>query len=202
VLNVALTGNVASGKSTVSSLFREWGATVIDADALVREVQRPGTPVFAAIVARFGPAVVTPDGTLDRQALRQRILADPGQRRALESIVHPVVAARRAERVAEARARGARILVNDIPLLFEALDPSAFDAVILVDAPEDDRRERLVGQRGLAPPEADRLMAVQIPASAKRARSDFVIENDGSIDTLRQRTLTVWNALRERAGIA
>ena len=199
---MALTGNVASGKSTVSSLFREWGATVIDADALVREVQRPGTPVFAAIVARFGPAVVTPDGTLDRQALRQRILADPGQRRALESIVHPVVAARRAERVAEARARGARILVNDIPLLFEALDPSAFDAVILVDAPEDDRRERLVGQRGLAPPEADRLMAVQIPASAKRARSDFVIENDGSIDTLRQRTLTVWNALRERAGIA
>ena len=199
---MALTGNVASGKSTVSSLFREWGATVIDADALVRDVQRPGTPVFAAIVARFGPAVVTPDGTLDRQALRQRILADPGQRRALESIVHPVVAARRAERVAEARARGARILVNDIPLLFEALDPSAFDAVILVDAPEDDRRERLVGQRGLAPPEADRLMAVQIPASAKRARSDFVIENDGSIDTLRQRTLTVWNALRERAGIA
>ena len=199
---MALTGNVASGKSTVSSLFREWGATVIDADALVRDVQRPGTPVFAAIVARFGPAVVTPDGTLDRQALRQRILADPGQRRALESIVHPVVAARRAERVAEARARGARILVNDIPLLFEALDPSAFDAVILVDAPEDDRRERLVGQRGLAPPEADRLMAVQIPASAKRARSDFVIENDRSIDTLRQRTLRVWNALRERAGIA
>ena len=202
MLNVALTGNVASGKSTVSALLRTWGATVIDADALVRDVQRPSTPVFAAIVRTFGPGIVAPDGTLDRRALRRRILDDPAARSALEDLVHPAVAARRAALVAEARAAGAAIVVNDIPLLFEALDPDAFDVIVLVDAPDAVRRARLRERRGLASPEADRLMATQMPASAKRPRSDHVIENDSSLEALEARARTVWDALRTRAGIA
>jgi dephospho-CoA kinase len=202
MLSVALTGNAAAGKSAVAALLTEWGATVIDADRLVHEAQRPGTTVFNAIVGRFGPGVVAPDGTLDRAALRARVLADPAERRALEALVHPAVAAARAAAVEQARLAGAAVVVNDIPLLFEVLDPGAFDAVILVDAPEALRRDRLTRLRGLAPDEADRLMASQQPTAMKRSRSTFIIENEGTLDDLRARTRTVWDALRQRAGIA
>ena len=192
--HIALTGNAAAGKSTVAELFRGWGATVIDADALVREVQRPGTPVFHAIVARFGPDVVAADGTLDRAALRARVLADPGERAALEAIVHPAVAARCEAAAADAARAGARLVVHDIPLLFEALDPAAFDAVVLVDAPVAVRHARLRA-RGLSDHEADRLMAAQMPADLKRARSHFVIENGGSRAALRTRARAVFASL-------
>jgi dephospho-CoA kinase len=195
MLSVALTGNVASGKTTVCRLFAEWGATIIDADALVREVQRPGSPVLAAIAERFGPGVLVADGALDRAALRRIVFADPAARQALNAIVHPAVQRRRAELVAAARARGDRIVVSDIPLLFEVLDPAAFDAVVLVDAPDPVRRERLMRQRGLLPDEADRLMAAQLPAAPKRARSDIVIDNDGTPEQLRERALAAWQRL-------
>jgi len=200
VLNVALTGNVASGKSTVAALFAAWGATVIDADAIVHELQRPGTGVYDAIVHRFGPRVVGPRGLLDRDALRARVLADPDARRDLEAIVHPAVARRREELVADARRRGVPVVVSDIPLLFEALDPAAFDAVVLVDAPEAERRRRLVAMRGLDPAEAERLMAAQLPSSAKRARSTWVIDNDGTLAELERRARAVWEALEGASG--
>jgi dephospho-CoA kinase len=195
VISVALTGNVASGKSTVGQFFQEWGATLIDADALVREVQQPGSPVLDAIRSRFGATVVHPDGTLDRDGLRRRILADPGARAALEAIVHPAVQRRRAELLAAARARGDRIVVSDIPLLFEVLDPAAFDAVVLVDAPPAVRRARLVAHRGLDAAEADRLIAAQLPSGSKRERSHVVIDNDGSLDQLRARARDAWQRL-------
>ena len=201
MLNVALTGNVAAGKTRVAELFRRWGATVIDADQLAREVQAPGTPEFAAIIARFGPSALAPDGTLDRAALRARVFADPSARRDLEKIVHPAVARRREVLLAEARARGDRVVVSDIPLLFESLDPTRFDAVVLVDAPESVRLERLVRQRGLAPDEAARVMAAQWPAGRKRAwrdpsgRGPLIIENDADLATLERRARTVWDAL-------
>ena len=198
-LNVGLTGNVASGKSTVAALFRRWGAAVIDADAIVHELQRPGTEVHAAIVRRFGPGVLLPDGGLDRAALRDWVLADPGARQDLEAIVHPAVAARRAELVAAARERGVPVIVSEIPLLFETLDPAAFDAVVLVEAPAALRRRRLMEQRGLAHAEADRLIAAQMPSELKRAGSRFVIENDGSPDELERRSRTVWEALAAKS---
>src|SRR5919201_1662043 len=135
MLHVALTGNIAAGKSTVAELFRRWGATLIDADQLVRELQAPGSPVLEAIVARFGAAVLRADGTLDRAALRRRVMADPAAREALERIVHPAVHRRREELLREAGRRGDRIVVSEIPLLFEVADSREFDAVVLVDAP-------------------------------------------------------------------
>jgi dephospho-CoA kinase len=199
VLNVALTGNIASGKSTVSELFRRWGATIVDADQLVREAQAPGGAVLRAIVDRFGMEVLRPDGALDRAALRGVILADPAARADLNALVHPEVHRLRRQRVAEARARGDRIVVNDIPLLFEASDPGEFDLIVLIDAPEPVRRTRLLAARGLAPDEVDRMMGIQQPSAGKRARSHYVIDNDGDRPTLERRAREVWEALSSRA---
>ncbi len=199
MLNVALTGNIAAGKSAVAELFRRWGATVLDADAIVREVQAPGGPVIRRIAERFGPAVVRPDGSLDRPALRRMVMADAEAREALERIVHPAVYARRTELAAEAEARGDRIVVSDIPLLFESGDPGAFDAVVLVDAPEELRQRRLVEHRGLSESEAREMIRAQLPAAAKRARSDFLIENNGDLAALERDASEVWRALLARA---
>jgi dephospho-CoA kinase len=199
MLNVALTGNIAAGKSAVAALLRQWGATIIDADAIVREVQSPGSPVVARIVERFGQAVLGAGGALDRPALRRLVLDDADALAALNRIVHPAVHARRAELLRAAEARGDRIVVSDIPLLFETADPDEFDAVVLVDAPEELRLERLVTHRGLTRDEARRMMQTQLPSRDKRARSDFVIDNDGDLAELARRTAQVWHALVARA---
>ncbi|HEX7023578.1 MAG TPA: dephospho-CoA kinase [Gemmatimonadales bacterium] len=193
MLNVALTGNIASGKSSVAVLFRDWGATIIDADAIVRRLQRKGTAVFQAIVDRFG--TVAGDGSLDRPALRARILADPAEKRALEAIVHPAVEAERQRLLRAARRSPTGIVVNDIPLLFEAMDPTRFDAVVLVDAPEAMRAARLVRHRRITPEQAEALLAAQQPAGPKRARADHIIDNDGTPDQLRERAWLVWRKL-------
>src|SRR5213593_5035253 len=143
MLNVGLTGNIASGKSTVVDLFRRWGATIIDADVLAREAQAPGGEVLAAIARRFGADVLVADGALDRAALRAKVMGDDAALADLNAIVHPAVRRRRDELLAAAKARGDLLVVNDIPLLFEALDPAQFDAVVLVDAPQPVRRARL-----------------------------------------------------------
>lgn len=199
MLHVGLTGNIAAGKTSVSAFFRDWGATIIDADAIVRRLQRPGTAVFQAIVTRFGPESLAANGTLDRPALRARILADPSEKRALEAIVHPAVEAERQRLLRLAGSARDPIVISDIPLLFETMDPSKFGAVVLVDAPEPVRLERLAAHRGLAETEASALIASQLPSAGKRARADFVIDNDGSRDQLRERAWWVWRKLLSRA---
>lgn len=199
MLSVALTGNIGAGKSTVAGLFTQWGATIIDADRLVREVQAPGQPVLARIAARFGSEMVGSDGTLDRGALRAKILADPAALADLNRIVHPEVRRRRLQLLAEARARGDRIVVSDIPLLFEADNPGTFDAVVLVDAPEMVRRARLLASRALPPEEVDRMMAAQLSSTPKRGRSDYIIDNDGDLPALERAARGVWEALLARA---
>jgi dephospho-CoA kinase len=199
MLNVALTGNIASGKSTVAELFRSWGATVIDADRLVRDSQAPGSPVLRAIAARFGQDLIDPSGMLDRRALRRRAMGDPAALADLNRIVHPDVRRRRVALEQEARNRGDRIVINDIPLLFETSDPSAFDAIVLVDAPEAVRRARLLAQRGLTADDAERMLAAQAPSGPKRERSTFVIDNDGDRAQLEGRALEVWRQLLARA---
>lgn len=196
MLNVALTGNIASGKSTVANWFADWGATVIDADQLVLEIQRAGSPTLGAIARRFGADLIRPDGELDRALLRRRGFGDPAALRDLNAIVHPEVRRRRDALVAEAAARGDSVVVSDIPLLFEVMDPAAFDLVVLVDAPADVRRARLVSLRGLSPDEADRWLASQLPAEAKRARSDIVLDNAGSLEDLRRAAEDAWRRIR------
>lgn len=201
MLNVALTGNIASGKSTVVELLRRWGATVVDADELAREAQAPGTEVLAAIANRFGADVLARDGSLDRAALRAKVMGDDRELAALNAIVHPYVQRRREELHRAAERRGDLILVNDIPLLFEVLDPSQFDVVILVDAPMALRRTRLRALRGLSNADADRMIASQMPAERKRPRSHYVIENDGTLEQLEAKTQAVFAELRRRASL-
>jgi len=199
MLTAALTGNIAAGKSAVARLFADWGARVLDADAIVRELQQPGRPVFAAIVERFGAGVLAADGGLDREALRTRILADPAAKAALEAIVHPAVRAERARLLASGDGGPHSIVVSEIPLLFEAADPAEFDVVVLVDAPEALRLARLQQERGLSRSEAEALLRLQLPAGPKRERSTFVIDNDASRETLRDRAWRVWRKLVSRA---
>jgi dephospho-CoA kinase len=199
MLNVGLTGNVAAGKSTAVRWFAEWGATVVDADELARDVQRPGSPVLAAIGQRFGNHVLRPDGSLDRAALRKAVMSDEDALATLNAIVHPAVRRERAHRAAAADARGDCILVNDIPLLFEVLDPADFDLVVLVDAATEVRRSRLTSLRGLSVDEADQLIAAQLPSKPKRARADIVLDNDGSSDAFRDAAWRAWKRIRARA---
>src|SRR5574341_2163199 len=134
MLNVALTGNIAAGKSSVVERFRRWGATVVDADELARDAQAPGRAVLATIAQRFGADVLAADGSLDRAALRAMVMGDDAALTALNAIVHPAVRRRRDELHRQAEARGDLMLVDDIPLLFETLDPEQFDCIVLVDA--------------------------------------------------------------------
>ena len=199
MLLVGLTGNIAAGKSTVARQFTGLGATLIDADLLAREAVRPGTPALGAIVSRWGRAVLTPDGHLDRAALRARVFDHADELEALNAIVHPEVARLRDGALAEARARGARVVVSDVPLLFERDLAGEYDLVVLVDAPRELRLERLVHDRGLREPEAMAMIAAQMPAELKRARADYVVENAGTREALAARVDAVWQALEARA---
>jgi dephospho-CoA kinase len=199
---VGLTGNIAAGKSTVAEVWRSLGATVVDADELARRAVDPGTPAFSAIAAEWGEEVVEPDGGLDRAALRRIVFADPAARERLEQIVHPAVAELREELYREAEARGEAVIVADIPLLFEVGLVDEFDLVVLVDAPEETRLARLVGDRGLDPAEAQKMIAAQMPSALKRARADYVVENAGTVDEVRRRARDVWQELERRAGAA
>lgn len=200
MLKVALTGNIAAGKSTVVEVWRELGARVVDADELARRAVAPGSPGLQRIVERWGTGVLNAAGELDRAAMRARVFSDPAARSELESIIHPIVAAERDAEFAAAEREGTPVVVADIPLLFEVGREKEFDLVVLVDAPEPVRRERLVRDRGLDPEEAERMIAAQMPAAEKRPRADLVIDNDGSLEALRVRAQKAWQEILSRAG--
>lgn len=199
MLKVGLTGNIAAGKSSVADVWRDLGATIVDADELARRAVEPGTPALAAIAAEWGTWVLDEGGALDRAALRQIVFADPEARARLEGIVHPAVAALRDAGYREAAARGERLVVADIPLLFEVGMADEFDVVVLVDAPEEVRQQRLVADRGLDADEARRMIAAQMPSELKRARADVVIPNTGTRGDLQDRARDVWRDLVKRA---
>jgi dephospho-CoA kinase len=199
MLLVGLTGNIASGKSTVAQLFGRWGATLIDADVLARQAVNVGTPAYHAIVERWGEGVTAPDGLIDRRELRQRVFSDSEQLEALNAIVHPEVQRLRDQLVDDARRRGDRIVVCDIPLLFERRLAEQFDRIVLVDAPRPVRMDRLVRDRGLETTEAMKMIASQMPAELKRARADYLIDNMGTQQELELRAREVWEALQRDA---
>ena len=200
--HVALTGNIASGKSTVAAMLREYGATIIDADVLARRAIEPGSSGFDKVVERFGTSMLQPDGSIDRAALRRRVFDNAVERDALNSIVHPVVGRLREEALDAASKRGDRIVVSDIPLLFEVGLHHAFDAIVLVDAPEAVRLRRLVDNRQLSEADARSMIAAQLPSAEKRLQSTWVIDNDGSPDQLARRVAQVWNELADRARLS
>jgi dephospho-CoA kinase len=202
VLLVGLTGNVASGKSAVAGMLASHGATVIDADALARRAVEPGTPALARIAARWGKDVLRSDGALDRGALRRRVFRESAQLEELNAIVHPEVMRLRDREIRAARGRGDRIVICDIPLLFEKHLEGEFQRIVLVDAPRVLRLERLVRDRGLPLTEAQDMIAAQMPAEAKRARASYIIENDTSIDALSARVDEVWRGLEADAAAA
>ena len=194
--HLALTGNIASGKSSVAALLAAHGATIIDADVLAREVVRPGTAALEAIVDRFGPSVLQADGTLDRPALRTRVFQDPVAREVLNAIVHPAVNRLRDLRLAEATQRGDAVVISDIPLLFEVGLEHAFDGVILVDAPEPLRRDRIERDRGLTREQAQAMIDAQWPSARKRAGATWIIDNDGPREQLPERVAELWQTIQ------
>jgi dephospho-CoA kinase len=195
MLLVGLTGNIGSGKSTVDQLLSERGATIIDADVLARRAVEVGTPAYAAIVERWGTSILDADGSIDRAALRRIVFSEPQELEQLNAMVHPEVERMRAVLVEQARQRGDRLVVCDVPLLFERRLTDGYDRIVLVDAPRPVRLERLVRERGLRETEAMEMIVAQMPAELKRARADFVIDNVGTLTQLDQRVTEVWSAL-------
>ena len=192
---IGLTGNIASGKSEVARMLAERGATLIDADVLAREAVEPDTQALKDIVKRWGKDVLKSDGSLDRGALRQIVFADQNELDALNRIVHPGVTRLRDREIAKARERGDDLVVCVIPLLFERNLVEEFDAIVLVDTPRPLRLERLVKTRGLDETDAMNMIVSQMPAELKRARADYVIENNGSLKDLERDVDELWSSL-------
>ena len=192
-MRIAVTGGIGSGKSAVAERLAAHGAVVVDADRIAREVVEPGTPGLAAVVAEFGPGVLTPDGALDRAAMAASVFADPGRRAALEAIVHPLVAQRSAELFAAAGTEA--VVVYDVPLLAEtggALGRTGeFDAVVVVEAPVETRVARLVA-RGLTEQDARARIAAQATDEQRRAVADHVVTNDGDLAALDAAVTRLW----------
>ncbi|MDT0344713.1 dephospho-CoA kinase [Streptomyces litchfieldiae] len=197
MLNVGLTGGIGAGKSEAVRLLAEHGAVIVDADRIAREVVAPGTPGLAAVVAEFGPEVQTPEGALDRERLGAIVFADEARRRALNAIVHPLVAERSAE-LREAAPPDA-IVVHDVPLLAENQLQDRYDAVIVVDASADTRLDRLIRLRGMPEADARARMAAQAGREERLKIADFVLENDGSVDDLARLVDALWDRLRHLA---
>jgi dephospho-CoA kinase len=186
---VGLTGGAGAGKSTVAARLRELGAVVIDADALAREELEPGSDGLAEVVKAFGDGVLHPDGSLDRAALAAVVFADPERRRRLEAITHPRIAGRTSELLADAPADA--VVVHDIPLLVEKAMAPAYDLVVVVDAPEEERVRRLV-RRGLPEDDARARIAAQATRADRKAVADVWLENNGSADELRAAVDALW----------
>ena len=195
-LRVGLTGGIASGKSTAGRMLAELGCVVTDADALVAELYRPGEPGARAVADLFGRRMLKADGSVDKEALGPAVFADPASRKRLEQAIHPLVGQRYLE-VLAAAGDGA-VVVFEVPLLAEGGGRGRYDAVVTVEAPEELRLDRAV-ERGLDRAQAEARMAAQATGEQRRAAADFVIENTGGLNALRDRVETVYAALKERA---
>ena len=198
MLSVAVTGNIASGKSSVLRAWARAGVPVISADDLARAVVEPGTAGLREVVRVFGEEVLGPDGNLDRGRLRARVFRDEDARRRLESILHPRIRDLREEWLREQGRRGVELVAAEIPLLFETGYARGVDVTIVVDAPPAVRLDRLVRLRGLDAEEAARIMSTQADAAETSAMADHVIPNDGTPADLEQRALELLARLRAR----
>ena len=196
-VRVGLTGGIASGKSTVSAILAELGAVVIDADVLAREVVARGTPGLDAVIAEFGPGILTPEGDLDRPAMGALVFSDPGARKRLEGIIHPLVHQRGAQ--LEAEAPPDAVVVHDIPLLAEGDRAGSFDAVIVVDVPPELQVSRMVEDRASTREDAESRIAAQASRADRLAIATYVIDNTGTLADLREQVEEIYATLADRA---
>ena len=202
MLRVGLTGGIGSGKSEVSKRLAAYGAALIDADVAARAVVEPGTPGLGEITAVFGPQVLLPDGRLNRERLGQIVFADDGALAKLNAIVHPLVHERtqQLEQQATATLGPGGIIVHDVPLLAENGLQNGFDTVIVVDAPDDQRLQRLIETRGMTAEHARERMAAQAGRDQRLAIADIVVDNSGTLADLDQQVAEVWSVLHDLAG--
>ncbi len=193
-VRIGLTGGIASGKSTVADELARLGAQVIDADVLAHQVVEPGTPALAAIRDRFGPTILRPDGALDRKRLADIVFADADARRDLEAIVHPAVRQRSA--AIERELPPNAIVVHVIPLLVETGQTGAFDAVIVVDVPEEQQIARLMSRDGLSAQAAAARLAAQASRADRLADADYVLDNSRDLNYLLGNVRRLWEVLQ------
>ena len=195
-LRVALTGGIASGKTTVANLFAALGVPVIDTDVIAREVVEPGQPALDRVVETFGRDVLGEDGRLDRRRMRERIFADPDARRRLEAILHPAI---RDEMERQSRAAGGEYQVLVIPLLAEGKRRGHVDRVLLVDAPEELQIERLISRDGVTHEQARASLKAQATRAERLAIADDVVHNTGRVDDLRAQVAGLHTTYRRLA---
>lgn len=188
---IGLTGGAGSGKSTVGAMLRDLGAEVIDADEATHSVYEPGGPAFDAVVREFGPEYLR-DGHIDRKRLGELVFNDADARHRLNAIVHPRVREWMAARTAEAVERGARVIVQEVPLIFESGLARLFDHVVLVYVPEPVQVQRLIG-RGLSEERAHAMIASQMPIEEKRRLANHVIDNSGGREATRGQVVRLWD---------
>lgn len=195
MIHIGLTGSIGMGKSTTAQMFRDAGVPVYDADAAVADLYVKGGAAVEPLEAAF-PGV-TRDGAVDREALRQRVLGDDAAMTRLNAVVHPLLGRDRLEFHRQAEASGADILVFDIPLLFETGGERNMDAVVVVSAPADVQRARVLAREGMTPERLDAILARQTPDAEKRARADFVIDTGQGLDAAREGVRRVLEAIRD-----
>ena len=188
---IGLTGGIGAGKSTVSARLRDRGAVIVDADAITKELQQPGTEVFAAMVARFGDQILAADGTLDRQRVADIVFNDPEELVALNSIVHPAVGKEIFRRIQEQIGTD-RLVVLDIPLLRKD-GIYAVQGVLVVDTPVETAIRRLVEQRGMDEEDARARVANQLTREQRREMADVVVDNSGAPEDLDAQLDEVWS---------
>ncbi|MEN8144047.1 MAG: dephospho-CoA kinase [Gemmatimonadota bacterium] len=199
MIRIGLTGTIGAGKSSVGRLFASWGASRIDVDDLARQAVAPGTRALDEIRQTWGEDVMAADGSLDRAELRRRVFADPRQRLRLEEIVHPAIEELRQQRTAQAAASGADVMVCEIPLLFEKGLEAEFDVIVVVDASPALRRARVAEHRGVAAAEFASMEAAQWTGAAKQQKADFILHNEGELDSLESQARKVWEAILHAA---
>lgn len=192
---LGVTGNIATGKSTVVGILRELGARHIDADLVYRDLVAPGQPLLATLAEHFGDGIIADDGSLDRKALGAIVFSDPEKLKELDELTHPAVIAESDRRAGEIREG---VVVLDAVKLIESGHADDCDEVWLVTAPEDVQVRRIMQRNGVDADEARRRVAAQPPLEPKLERADAVIDNSGTLDELRARVLDEWNAMLDR----